>query len=38
MCLPCRYSEIGEWMKELTKVEEEVEAKTDRWLELAEMQ
>lgn len=38
MYLPCRYSEIGEWMEELAKAEEEVEAKTDRWLELAEIQ
>lgn len=34
----CRYSDIADWMEELGKIEVDTETKTERWLELAEIQ
>ena len=32
-----RYDEIAAWMEEQAKLESDTEAKTERWLELAEL-
>lgn len=34
----CRYEEITAWMEEQARIEIETEAKTARWLELADLE
>lgn len=37
-CMRRRFSDMSDWMEELATIGVETEVKTERWLELAELQ